>query len=325
MGKYYSGNIQRRLENIFYDGRFEWRGVEYKGLHERIISSELFWKVQETFGRKNPYRKNPDAMFAQEWIKCATCGCSIIYDPKEKTIISTGEKKLYKYYRCSNGKRVHKTLKGLSVSEESLVEQFSGAVRQISIKEDFRDELMAAVNEAFNKMARASREDFERYKTALEGLRSREDRAYDLFESGDIDRETYNRQRKRLQEEQTEFAALMEHAQLSISDAGRETVTSIIELATNAESLWNHMSNEERKTLLNKLLSNRSLEGVNVRYEIIKPLRTIGEMKENSNWRRGGDLNPRYGFTPYDSLANCWFKPLTHLSSLLERDKVIGF
>jgi hypothetical protein len=31
-------------------------------------------------------------------------------------------------------------------------------------------------------------------------------------------------------------------------------------------------------------------------------------------WRTGGDLNPRYGFTPYDSLANCWFKPLTHLS-----------
>ena len=28
-----------------------------------------------------------------------------------------------------------------------------------------------------------------------------------------------------------------------------------------------------------------------------------------------GDLNPRYRFTLYDSLANCWFKPLTHLSS----------
>ncbi len=29
--------------------------------------------------------------------------------------------------------------------------------------------------------------------------------------------------------------------------------------------------------------------------------------------RRKGDSNPRYGY-PYDSLANCWFKPLTHLS-----------
>ena len=30
--------------------------------------------------------------------------------------------------------------------------------------------------------------------------------------------------------------------------------------------------------------------------------------------RREGDSNPRYSF-PYGSLANCWFKPLTHLSN----------
>jgi hypothetical protein len=37
--------------------------------------------------------------------------------------------------------------------------------------------------------------------------------------------------------------------------------------------------------------------------------------------RREGDSNPRYSY-PYGSLANCWFKPLTHLSfRLAERDK----
>lgn len=282
---YYAGNIQRRLQNIFYDGRFTWHGVEYKGLHERIIPQELFWKVQATFGLKNPYRKNLNALFGQEWLKCSECGCSIIYDPKEKTIITTGEKKLYKYYRCSNGRKAHKKL--VSVSEDSLLEQFSGAVRQISIREDFRDELMGAVNEAFNKMAQASKDDIDRYKAALESLRAREDRAYDLFDTGDIDKETYNRQRKRLQEEQVEYTELMDRAQGMINTAGRETVQSIIELATNAESLWNHMTNDERRSLLNKLLSNRSLDGVSVRYEIVKPLRTLSEMKEKSNWRRG--------------------------------------
>ena len=33
-------------------------------------------------------------------------------------------------------------------------------------------------------------------------------------------------------------------------------------------------------------------------------------------WRRKGDSNPRYSY-PYDSLANCWFQPLTHLSVAL--------
>lgn len=286
---YYAGNIQRRLQNIFYDGRFTWLGVEYKGLHERIIPQDLFWKVQGTFGLKNPYRKNLNALFGQEWIKCAQCGCSIIYDPKEKNIISTGEKKLYKYYRCSNGKKFHPKL--ISVSEDSLLEQFSGAIRQISIQEDFRTELMDAVNEAFNKMAQASKDDIDRYKAALESLRAREDRAYDLFDAGDIDKDTYNHQRKRLQEEQRQYTEMMDNAQSMITASGRETVQSIIELATNAESLWNHMSSDERRSLLNKLLSNRSLDGVSVRYEIVKPLRVIAEMKENSKWRICRHLN----------------------------------
>ena len=35
-------------------------------------------------------------------------------------------------------------------------------------------------------------------------------------------------------------------------------------------------------------------------------------------WER--DSNPRYGY-PYDSLANCWFQPLTHPTSSIGRQK----
>ena len=36
--------------------------------------------------------------------------------------------------------------------------------------------------------------------------------------------------------------------------------------------------------------------------------------------RREGDSNPRYGY-PYDSLANCWFQPLTHLTKTVSVSK----
>ena len=75
--KYHSGSIERRLRNIFYDARFQWNGVEYTGKHERIIPTKLFWKVQESFGMRTSYRKNPDALFGSGWLKCAdtACGC----------------------------------------------------------------------------------------------------------------------------------------------------------------------------------------------------------------------------------------------------------
>ncbi len=291
--KYHTSSIEGRLKNIFYDARFIWKGVEYSGNHERIIPSILFWKVQATFGIKLGYRKNPEALFGHGFLKCAdpACGCLITFDPKSKKIKATGELKTFKYYRCSNGKRIHQSLR--SISEDSIMEQLSSSVREISIREDFRDELLRAVNETLLKMKRAVKDDIELFKAALAGLREREDRTYDRYDLGEIDKETYNHQRKRLQEEQVQFTEKMELAQLSINDAVGETVESIIELATNAESLWKHMTTEERRLLLDKLLSNRVLDGVTVRYEIIKPLRTLSEMKENEEWWREQDSNLR--------------------------------
>lgn len=289
-------SIEGRLKNVFYDARFVWNKTEYPGKHDRIISAELFWKVQATFGIKTPIKKNPIAIFGHGWIKCADpqCGCDITFDPKTKVLKTTLESKTYNYYRCSNGKRKHKSLQ--NVSEDSIFEQLGGAVRKISIREDFRDELLSAVNETLIKMKRAVRDDLERFEAALLGIKDKEDRAYDRYDSGEIDKETYNHQRKRLQVEQLEYANMMKQAQLSISDAAMETVESIIELATNAESLWIHMTKAEKRELLDNLLSNRVLDGVTVRYEIIKPLRTLAEMKENSDWRRKADSNRRYRF-----------------------------
>lgn len=296
--KYHASVVEKHLKNIFYDCRFEWSGVEYDGKHERIISSELFWRVQETFGKKNNFRKNPDALFGHGYMRCAdpACGCSIIFDPKVKKIKATGEVKTYRYYRCSNGKKVHLSQKGLSITEESIMNQFGKAVSEISIQQDFRDELMKAVNETLHKTRRAVKDDLDRYEAALVELEQRGDLAYDHFVSGTIDQETYNRQRNLSKEKRLEYAALMKQAQLKINEVAGETIESIIELATNAESLWIHMTTQERRELLDKLLSNRWLNGVTVEYEIIKPLRILSEMKGNQKWRKGRDLNPRYTF-----------------------------
>src|SRR5215472_14161848 len=37
--------------------------------------------------------------------------------------------------------------------------------------------------------------------------------------------------------------------------------------------------------------------------------------RHQGRWRRGGDSNPRYGFWPYNGLANRRLQPLGHLSA----------
>jgi hypothetical protein len=65
-----------------------------------------------------------------------------------------------------------------------------------------------------------------------------------------------------------------------------ETVKSTIELAKNAKLLWNSRSPEERRLLLEMLLSNRKLDGVNVQYDLKKPFQILLEMKQDLKWRR---------------------------------------
>ena len=313
---YHVGTIDRRLRNIFYDGRFIWQGVEYQGKHEKIIPREIFWKVQATFGVKNPYHRNDDALFGNGWMKCGhpECGCNIIYDPIKKTIKATGESKIFKYYHCTNGKKIHESLQGMRTTEEKLMEQFEPAVKQISIREDFRDELLVALTQTQDKTRKAMKRDMESFEVALASLHERENRAYDRWDSGEISKETYNQQRMRLQEDQLHYAGLMKQTQLAINDVSNECVKSILQLATNAESLWKRRSSQERRELLNELLSNPVLDGLTVRYEIIKPLRTLSEMKTDERWRRERDSNSRGDFSPAP-LARVCLRPLGHLSA----------
>lgn len=292
---YSVSSLECRLKNKFYDGRFDWGGVEYEGKHERIIPKDLYWSVQETFGKKNPYRKSA-GVFDGGWLRCAepSCGCHIVYDPKTKTLASTGEKVTYRYYHCTNGKGVHKTLRGMNMSEEKIWDQFATAVSSITITENFAQQLAEAMNATQKKAQEAIRLEIRSYQGAIEQLNDKFDRLLEFYHSGELEQNEYKRLRDKVRKEQRHLSKELERANLMISDVTCENAKTILELATNAESLWKRRSPLERRDFLEKLLSNYALDGVNVRYELRKPFKILSEMWQNEDWRRRADSNRRY-------------------------------
>lgn len=134
------------------------------------------------------------------------------------------------------------------------------------------------LNQTLMKSKRAASDDLDRYEAALAGVKTKEDRAYELFDLSEMDKDTYNRQRKQLEEQQREYTWLMKSPKHAINNTTLETVNSIIQLANTTKSLLIHMSNDERMCLVSNLLSNRVLNNVSVRYKIIKPLPMISEI-----------------------------------------------
>ena len=289
--RYRACTIEKRIKNPFYGGTFVWDGVEYPGNHELIVDPLVYAKALGKIGTRGVYGK-VDGLFAKGWLVCGTegCGCNVLYDPKKKTLQS-GEEKVYKLYHCSNGRGVHKSMKGLNVHEESIWEQFGEAVSSISITPDWAKQLAEALNETRHKVQDAIRRDLGNYKLKLKMLEEKEDHLYDSYQAQILDAEGYRRQVLKVRGQRSELTELMGAAHLKISDAGMESAKSILELATDAESLWKTRSPQERVQFLKLILSNQVLDGATIRYQLKKPLQTLSEMKGKSDWRTERDSN----------------------------------
>ena len=284
--KYNRASIEKRLKNKFYWGRFDWQGVEYEGKHPQIIPINILRSVKATFERDYSTRPvNKDAVFGS-WLHCADerCGRVIIFDPKKKRNKATGAVKVYHYYHCANSRKIHTTMRNLAVSEESIMEQLAGSVSSISIREEFAQEIADALNATELKAQEAIRSEAAGYRRALKDLEIKEDKAYQDYNAGVLDVSGYLRQVQLIRADRDVFGQRLEQANLAINGAVMKTAKEILELATNATSLWKTAPRSERVEYLKKICSNPVLEGQTVRYDLKKPFLVLAKMKEDKEW-----------------------------------------
>jgi hypothetical protein len=111
------------------------------------------------------------------------------------------------------------------------------------------------------------------------------DKLFDLRLTGELDESEFRHQSQRIKEERHQITALLEKSQLAINGAYLKTAQDILELATRAKSLWIQRSPQERKALLERVLSNPVLDGPIVRYDLKKPFAVLSRMRSDVNWR----------------------------------------
>lgn len=232
-------------------------------------------------GEKSPYgrRLNAiDALFSGGWLVCGQCGCQITYDPKEKRNRKTNKVTEYHYYHCSNGKKMH--TKQVNINENRLWQQFEAAVDAVNIPESFAKKISDALNENYLETKAATKRQIEDCGLEIDELDKRKDMLFDLFMNREIECEDFEIQTKRLKDERNRLLSKLEEFQNIINGAHLETARSIIELAINAKSLWKQGTPIERRNILETLLSNRSLNGASVEFDLKKPFKILSEMKE---------------------------------------------
>lgn len=282
--KYRAAEIEKRIKNPFYAGRFMWRGREFPGKHELLFPLDLFELAQDIRKRsfKVPSRKS--GVFAGGWIRCHECDSTILYDPKTKHSKS-GSTITFHYYHCSNGKRVHLSLAGYHVREEEIWRQFDAAVESIVLPPELAADLSSALNAKLSRLNREQAHQGREARLQIEKLQLREDRLYEQLADAIIDRETYGRQLQKVRLERAHIERQLEVARSRGPVFMEQTASSLLELCKSAKALYESRNPIERRQFLEKLCSNPTLERAKLRYELRKPFKVIAIMRETGEWR----------------------------------------
>lgn len=293
---YYMSAVEKRIKNPFYRGHYFWGGEKFYGKHPLIIPKEYLEKIDAKPLKTGitRVRDNKDVIFAHGFLKCADkeCGCHIVYDPKVKKNRKTKEVRHFPYYRCTNGRKVHETMKGRNVSEQNIWDQFEEAWNNIELSPGLAKEMAAAIDELKEKAKKSITREMNVYREELRLLEVREDDLYADVKKEILSDDSYQRMVGKVRDERAYYTDLLEKAQHMISDTAVETAHSIIELCKGAKSKWVSANPQERKALLEFVLSNPVLDGVTLRYDLRKPFSLLAEMKKNPEWRSQGESNP---------------------------------
>jgi DNA invertase Pin-like site-specific DNA recombinase len=129
--------VHRMLRNSYYIGIVTWKGVQYEGKHEPIISRRLFWAVQAMLDTNNvgeKQRQHPH--YLKGSIFCGSCGSRLCYS---ETVNRFGV--LYRYFFCLGRHQKRNDCEKKYISVDWIEEQVEAKWRNVRLSVEYSEAL----------------------------------------------------------------------------------------------------------------------------------------------------------------------------------------
>jgi DNA invertase Pin-like site-specific DNA recombinase len=171
------------LSDRFYIGFFKWRGEYHEGKHDRIISVELFERVQKVLEERGraPYRTKapPRPLAFLGFVRCDECGARVTAE----------RQKGYNYYRCT--KKLGPCDLAGYVREEFLAEQMQRELHRIGNPDERSDWILGQTDTWRREGVDRATTEVSRFQNELADIEAKVQRLLDVFLEGAITREDY--------------------------------------------------------------------------------------------------------------------------------------
>ncbi len=253
--------IESMLSNSFYCGviRISTTGDTFAGIHEPLISSDLFNRVQDVKNGKCGKKVTRHNHLYRGLFQCGLCHRSMVPEAQKKRV----------YYRCQTRDCPIKTFR-----EDRIEEAVTVKLRSVKLTPVVIDRLTEMVSDWIsvelntNELLRTLRQKLSKTEDKLEALT-------DALTDRVIDNETFRQKREQLLLEKTTCQERLDDTAKSIN--APDDVRAFLELAKNYVGLYKSAKGYEKRLLLEYATSNRLVYEEELGFKLSNWLHTAQE------------------------------------------------
>ncbi|MGH1384317.1 recombinase family protein [Kordia sp.] len=273
--------IHKVLNNPFYHGKMRIKGQLYPHRYEPIISKEIFDKCQAVMQgwNKKPFQYASKEFVFRGLLQCATTGRTVTADTKKRTYKS-GKVAQWTYLVCWNPDNPDKKM---WIREEKVLEQVEEVFKKLTIPEP----QLANVIKYIREVDYTEREFVRRHRKELlkeqDSILVKLDSLMELLLERIIDSDDFTRKKTALKERLDEIDLQLKENRNG-DDNFKETLISLIDLASQAYDLFKGSTVEQKRRLVNFMFSNLNLKGATLCYTMKKPFDQFIKCTDDSQW-----------------------------------------
>ena len=256
--------IHKILRNPIYMGRFRWAGIEYQGVHQPIVSRQLFESVQQRLEGRcalGPHPSKHDFAFSG-LVSCGHCGCSFVGEIK---------KQRYVYYHCTGYKQ---KCPEPYTREEVLAERFAGLLKGLAVDSEVVEWVAGALRESHVDEKHEREEAVARLQADYDRIQARLDAMYLDKLDGRIDAPFFDRKSADWRREQDGILRNIQVHQTA-DQSYIEDGIQLLELAGDAHQLFLEQEPKEKRRLLDFIVSSASWKEGELSVNLRQPFNLI--------------------------------------------------
>lgn len=244
--KVHKSQLNITFRNPCFYGAILCKGVLYKGIHEPLVSKQLFDRVNAILDGKNRSKKQKHNFLYRGYANCAVCGCMLTASFKRNK---------HTYYYCTNGKRI------CNQNKKYLKEQEFHELIQELMDTVILDKEMANLSlEIYAEELRKTDSDKVNSKNLindqLKTINKKLNVLLDRHLEGLIDTDTFKNKQKELLEEKTDLELSINYASNDTADSTLERLKKIKNQTFDLGEMYRYGNDEVRKDLLKSVLWN---------------------------------------------------------------------